>query len=97
MTVMTTALLSTSKKVRFDAEKHIMIDNAKLIKKDVTLGEELVFPLESKDDFGRIAAQTAKQVPFLPLTNSSMLGVEPQDWQKTWTASRVCLRSSKEC
>jgi len=50
------------RKVRFDAEKHIMIDNAKLIKKDVELGEELVFPLEGKDDFGRIAAQTAKQV-----------------------------------
>ena len=51
-----------TKKVRFDAEKHIMIDNAKLIKKDVVLAEELVFPLENKDDFGRIAAQTAKQV-----------------------------------
>ena len=50
------------RKVRFDAEKHIMIENAKLIKKDVELGEELVFPLEMKDDFGRIAAQTAKQV-----------------------------------
>lgn len=50
------------RKVRFDAEKHIMIDSAKLIKKDVELGEELVFPLEPKDDFGRIAAQTAKQV-----------------------------------
>ena len=50
------------RKVRFDAEKHIMIDNARLIKKDVTLGEELIFPLEGKDDFGRIAAQTAKQV-----------------------------------
>jgi transcription termination/antitermination protein NusA len=50
------------RKVRFDPEKHIMIDNAKLIKKDVALGDELVFPLESKDDFGRIAAQTAKQV-----------------------------------
>ena len=50
------------KKVRFDEEKHIMIQNAKLIKKDVELGEELVFPLEPKDDFGRIAAQTAKQV-----------------------------------
>ncbi len=50
------------RKVRFDPEKHIMIDNAKLIKKDVELGEELMFPLESKDDFGRIAAQTAKQV-----------------------------------
>lgn len=50
------------RKVRFDAEKHIMINNARLIKKDVALGEELAFPLESKDDFGRIAAQTAKQV-----------------------------------
>ncbi len=49
-------------RVRFDPEKHIMLDNAKLIKKDVVLGEELVFPLEGKDDFGRIAAQTAKQV-----------------------------------
>ncbi|MDA8596808.1 transcription termination factor NusA [Candidatus Pacebacteria bacterium] len=50
------------RKVRFDPEKHIMIDSAKLIKKDVEVGEELVFPLEPKDDFGRIAAQTAKQV-----------------------------------
>lgn len=49
-------------KPRFDSEKHIMIDNAKLIKKDVTLEEELIFPLEAKEDFGRIAAQTAKQV-----------------------------------
>lgn len=52
----------TDRKVRFDPEKHIMIDNAKLIKKDVSVGDELIFPLESKDDFGRIAAQTAKQV-----------------------------------
>jgi N utilization substance protein A len=49
-------------RVRFDEEKHIMIDTAKMIKKDVELGEELIFPLEPKDDFGRIAAQTAKQV-----------------------------------
>lgn len=51
-----------NKKVRFDEEKHIMIESARLIKKDVQVGEELVFPLEAKDDFGRIAAQTAKQV-----------------------------------
>lgn len=50
------------KQVRFDPEKHIMIDSARMIKKDVELKEELVFPLENKDDFGRIAAQTAKQV-----------------------------------
>ncbi len=49
-------------RVRFDPEKHILIESARLIKKDVALGDELIFPLESKDDFGRIAAQTAKQV-----------------------------------
>ena len=47
---------------RFDAEKHILLENAKLIKRGVELGEEIVFPLEPQDDFGRIAAQTAKQV-----------------------------------
>jgi N utilization substance protein A len=50
------------KKVRFDEEKHIMLSTAQMIKRDATLGSELVFPLEPKDDFGRIAAQTAKQV-----------------------------------
>ena len=49
-------------KVNFDEEKHILINTAKLIKKDVTVGEELMFPLENKDNFSRIAAQTAKQV-----------------------------------
>lgn len=50
------------KKVRFDEEKHIMLSTAKMIKRDAVVGDELTFPLESKDDFGRIAAQTAKQV-----------------------------------
>jgi len=49
-------------KVRFDEEKHIMLSTAGMIKKDAVIGEELNFPLEPKDDFGRIAAQTAKQV-----------------------------------
>ena len=49
-------------RVRFDPEKHILIDAAKMIKNNVEVGDELVFPLEPKDDFGRIAAQTAKQV-----------------------------------
>lgn len=50
------------KKIRFDEEKHIMLSTAKMIKKDAQVNEELIFPLEPKDDFGRIAAQTAKQV-----------------------------------
>ncbi len=49
-------------RVRFNTEHHIMIEDARLIKKDAELGEELVFTLEQKDDYGRIAAQTAKQV-----------------------------------
>ena len=40
----------------------MLIEDARKIKKGVELGEELVFPLDLKDDFGRIAAQTAKQV-----------------------------------
>jgi N utilization substance protein A len=49
-------------RVRFNPEHHLMLDDARLIKKDAVLNEELIFPLDMKDDYGRIAAQTAKQV-----------------------------------
>jgi len=49
-------------RVRFNGEHHIMLEDAKKIKKDVELNDEVVFPLEAKEDYGRIAAQTAKQV-----------------------------------
>lgn len=49
-------------KVRFNEEHHIMIEDAKRIKSDAQLNDEIIFPLEEKSDFGRIAAQTAKQV-----------------------------------
>lgn len=48
------------KKVRFNPEKHIMIDEVK--KKKVKPGDEIKFPLTVHQEFGRIAAQTAKQV-----------------------------------
>ncbi len=47
---------------KFNDEKHIKLSDAKLIKRDSEVGNEIVFPLETQDDFGRIAAQTAKQV-----------------------------------
>ncbi len=50
------------RKVRFNPERHIMLGEAKKMKKGVKPGDELVFPLETKEDYGRIAAQTAKQV-----------------------------------
>lgn len=49
-------------RIRYNEEHHIFIEDARKIKSDVQLEEELIFPLESQDDYGRIAAQTAKQV-----------------------------------
>jgi len=48
---------------RYNEDRHIFLEDAKKIKKDVALGDELEFPIDEKGvDFGRIAAQTAKQV-----------------------------------
>ncbi|MDO8442643.1 MAG: transcription termination factor NusA [bacterium] len=47
---------------RYNEDRHIFIKEAKKINSKVKLGDEMEFPLESHDDFGRIAAQTAKQV-----------------------------------
>jgi N utilization substance protein A len=50
------------RRVRYNPEKHVLIEDA--LKDDPKLkpGDEVVIPLEQKEDFGRIAAQTAKQV-----------------------------------
>ncbi len=50
------------KKVRFNPEKHIMLKEAKKIKPKIKAGEELEITLRAQKDYGRIAAQTAKQV-----------------------------------
>lgn len=47
---------------RYNPDRHIFIEEARAIKKDIQLGEEMEFLLEPHEDFGRIAAQTAKQV-----------------------------------
>ena len=57
-----TEALDGAKKVRFNSEKHIMVQEAKKIKSEIKAGEELETPLKEEKDFGRIAAQTAKQV-----------------------------------
>jgi len=54
--------LEEAKKVRFNPEKHILIEEAKKIKPKIKSGQELEILLEPKADYGRIAAQTAKQV-----------------------------------
>ncbi len=49
-------------RTRYNSEKHIILEDARRIKADAELDSEISFPLETKEDFGRIAAQTAKQV-----------------------------------
>lgn len=47
---------------KYNEEHHIFVDDAMRIKADAKPEDEIIFPLEEKSDFGRIAAQTAKQV-----------------------------------
>jgi N utilization substance protein A len=60
---------------RFDEEKHILLKNARMIRRGAELGEEIVFPLEPQDDFGRIAAQTAKQVVIQKIREAEKLSI----------------------
>ncbi|MCE9643784.1 transcription termination factor NusA [Candidatus Parcubacteria bacterium] len=62
-------------RVRYNPEHHILIEDAKRIKKDVELDEEIVFPLETKADFGRISAQTAKQVIIQKIREAEKVSV----------------------
>lgn len=64
-----------AKKVRFNPEKHIMIEEAVKIDKKAEPGSELIFPLEEKTDFGRIASQTAKQVVLQKIREAERIGV----------------------
>jgi transcription termination/antitermination protein NusA len=47
---------------RFNRERDITLEDAKKIKKSYKLGDLVELELESQDTFGRVAAQTAKQV-----------------------------------
>jgi N utilization substance protein A len=53
-------------RVRFNAEHHMYIADAKRLRPNAELGDEMIFPLDNplidKEEFGRVAAMTAKQV-----------------------------------
>jgi len=47
----------------YNEDRHILLEEAKKIKPETFVGDEIIFDLEDPgSDFGRIAAQTAKQV-----------------------------------
>lgn len=81
-------------KVRFNPEHHILLADAKKIKKDAIVDDEIVFPLETKADYGRIAAQTAKQVIIQKIREAEKVSVMTEFGQKegeivTGTVQRI--------
>jgi len=63
------------KLIRFNPEHHILLEDAKKIKKDAEPDDEIVFPLELQDDYGRIAAQTAKQIIIQKIREAEKVSV----------------------
>ncbi|MBM3256897.1 MAG: transcription termination/antitermination protein NusA [Candidatus Liptonbacteria bacterium] len=55
---------------RYNSDRHVWLAEAKKVKPNASVGEELLFPLETHEDFSRIAAQTAKQIILQKLRES---------------------------
>ena len=47
---------------RFNAERDMTLEEARVVNPDAAVGETVELPLEAQQEFGRVAAQTAKQV-----------------------------------
>lgn len=63
---------------RYNPDRHIFVEEAKKIKPDAKSGDELEFPLEAHEDFGRIAAQAAKQVVLQGLREAERLSIKEE-------------------
>ncbi|MBI2592851.1 MAG: transcription termination/antitermination protein NusA [Candidatus Colwellbacteria bacterium] len=60
---------------RYNPDRHILVGDAKKVKQDAKVGDEIVFPLPPKTDFGRIAIQAAKQAILQKLRESERASV----------------------
>lgn len=63
---------------RFDSERHILLEDAQKIKSRAELGDEISFPLDDKDDYGRISTQTAKQVIIQKIREAEKVSVHDE-------------------
>lgn len=68
-------LADGDERVFYNPEHHILLEDAKRIKRDAVVDDEIVFPIESKGDYGRIAAQTAKQVIMQKIREAEKVSV----------------------
>ncbi len=67
--------LEKEEKIVYNPEHHILQGDAQRIKKGAEIDEEIVFPLEMRDDYGRIASQTAKQVIIQKIREAEKVSV----------------------
>ncbi|MBU3969102.1 transcription termination factor NusA [Patescibacteria group bacterium] len=63
------------KRTRFNPEHHILVEDAKRIKSNAKLEDEIIFPLENKGEYGRISAQTAKQTIIQKIREAEKVSV----------------------
>ncbi|MFH0806692.1 MAG: transcription termination factor NusA [Candidatus Brennerbacteria bacterium] len=70
---------------RYNSDRHLFLEEAQKINPDVTVGEEVEFPLEIQESFGRIAAQTAKQVVLQSLREAERASVREEFADKEGT------------
>jgi N utilization substance protein A len=62
-------------KIRFNPRTEIQLSEAKELKKSAKVGDEIITELELPDAFGRMAAQTAKQVIIQKLREAERVNV----------------------
>lgn len=48
--------------IKFNSYRHILLSEARKLNENIQPGQEIFTPLEYKDNFSRVAAQTAKQI-----------------------------------
>lgn len=63
---------------RYNPDRHIFAHEAKEFKKDAKSGDEIEFLLEAHADFGRIAAQAAKQVVLQGLREAERSSIKEE-------------------
>lgn len=82
--------------VHFNDKEQIMISEAKEIDEDVEVGDTLKIPLEIPGEFGRMAAQTAKQVIIQKLKEAERENVYEQFKEKENTIIEGVIQSVKD-
>lgn len=70
---------------RYNPDRHIFLDEAKKVKPNAVEGEEIEFALEAQEDFGRIAAQTAKQVVLQSIRDAERSSIQEEFKDKEGT------------